>query len=108
MKRLLALTLSLAWMGLAPLAGLASEMKSSTVPAAGIATYGTGPQVRIQIGRDRRDRRDRRWGWGRERTVEQTRIVNYGGRTFRETYLVRYFPDGRTETTLINRERLHY
>ncbi len=112
MKKLLALTFSLAAslasLGLAASPGLASEKGTLNAREVTMAAHATNPQLRIQIGRDRRDRRDRRWGWGRQRTVEQTRIVNYGGRTFRETYMVRYFPDGRTETTLINRERLRY
>ncbi|HUS11229.1 MAG TPA: hypothetical protein VMZ30_12255 [Pyrinomonadaceae bacterium] len=40
------------------------------------------------------------------RTVRTTRIVRGGYRTYRETYLVRYFPNGRTDTTLISRQRI--
>jgi hypothetical protein len=51
--------------------------------------------------------RQREWrNRGRVRTVRTSRIVRYGFRTYRETYLVRYLPNGRTQTTLISRERI--
>jgi hypothetical protein len=51
--------------------------------------------------------RDRRWrNRNRVRVVRTSRIVRYGFRTYRETYLVRYLPNGRTQTTLLSRERI--
>ena len=47
----------------------------------------------------RHDRYDRR----RARTVTRSRLVRYGRRLYRETYVVRYFPNGRTDTRLISR-----
>jgi hypothetical protein len=58
-----------------------------------------------QWGRDRyRDRYDRRYN--RRRTVTQSRYVRYGRRLYRETYLVTYWPNGRTNTRLISRQRV--
>ena len=73
------------------------------------------PQVRIQIGRPRRRDRDRDWrdnrgdrvGYGYGRTIVQTRLVQSGWHTYRETYQVMYLPDGRTQTTLISRVRVN-
>ena len=92
MKKLLALTLTLASFGFLGLG--ASEAKASTVTAA-------TPQVRIELGQRNRWRRHYR-----VRTVRQTRIVQRGWRRYRETYLVRYFPNGQMQTTLISRERI--
>jgi hypothetical protein len=49
--------------------------------------------------------------WGRRinrraRVVTQTRLVRYGRRIFRETYQIRYLPNGRTQTRLISRVRV--
>ena len=78
--------------------GSFAETRANTVAKA-------NPQLRIQIGRDRyRDRYRNRWRGEQEFT--QTRIVRYGWRTYRETYVVRYLPDGRTETRIISRERI--
>ena len=61
------------------------------------------PQLRIQIGRNRRYGRNRRM-----RTVTTMRIVHRGFRTFRETIRTTYFPDGTSRTEVINRERINY
>ncbi len=37
------------------------------------------------------------------RVETRTRIVRVGGQTFRETYQVRYLPNGNTQTRLLNR-----
>ncbi len=95
MKKLLTLTLALASFGFM---GSFVETRANTVAKA-------NPQLRIQIGRDRyRDRYRNRWRSDREYT--QTRIVQYGFRTYRETYVVRYTPWGGTQTRLISRERI--
>ena len=52
----------------------------------------------------RYDRRyDRRYS---RRTVTRSRLVRYGRRLYRETYLVTYWPNGRTDTRLISRTRV--
>ena len=63
------------------------------------------PQVRIQIGQRRDD-----WRWRNRnrynRTYTTTRYVRRGWNTYRETYQIRYLPDGRTVTTLVDRVRV--
>jgi hypothetical protein len=62
------------------------------------------PQVRIQIGRNRRyNRRYYRRG---ARSVVTTRIVRIGAYRYRETIRVMYLPNGMTRTTVISRVRL--
>jgi hypothetical protein len=97
MRKLLGLTLTLATFGFF---GFGSETtaKANTVTAA-------TPQVQIYTQQNRRGR-NRMWRNNRVRTVRTTRIVRRGYRTYRETYLVRYLPNGRTNTTLISRERI--
>lgn len=56
---------------------------------------------RDRYGRDRYDRYGRR-----TRAVTRSRIVRYGRRLYRETYVVRYFPNGRVDTQLISRMRI--
>ena len=108
MKKLLAITLALASFGFI---GSWSETQASTSASA------AKPQVRIQIGRQRRRDRDYRYRDNRYRDYDrdyrdgrvmtQTRVVNYGWHTFRETYQTRYLPNGRSETTVISRVRLN-
>jgi hypothetical protein len=93
MKKLLAFTLTVFSFGFLGLGFAASEAKASTV---------TAPQIRIELGQRNRGRGHYR----RVREVRQTRIVQRGWRRYRETYLVRYFPNGQTQTTLISRERI--
>jgi hypothetical protein len=107
MKRILTITLALASVGLF---GLGSDLTTNTE-----AKAATPPQLRIQIGPQRRNRRWRnrdyenrgdRVGYGYGQTVVQTRLVQRGWHTYRETYRVTYLPDGRTQTTLISRVRV--
>lgn len=68
--------------------------------------------------RDRYDQNDRNWrdndrndrNWNnnnrRVRVVTQTRIVRQGRRTYRETIQIKYLPNGRTQTKVINRVRI--
>jgi hypothetical protein len=101
MKKLLTLVLTIASFGFV---GSWTETKAKTVTAVG------KPQVRIEIGRRRRHR-DRDWPRGERigygRTIIQTRLVQRGWRNYRETYQVTYFPNVRTETTLISRVRVY-
>lgn len=94
MKKLLVLILTLA--GFVGLGTGAAETKAGTVT-------NVTPQIRVEIGRQRN-----RWprDYRRVRVTRQTRIVRYGWRTYRETYLVRFYPNGQTDTTLISRERI--
>ena len=100
MRKLLTLTLALTSLGLM---GSWSETKGNAVTK-------TNPQIRIQIGRrdryrDRYRREYRENGFGIWNTTE-VRIVHEGWRSYRETYQVRHFPDGRTQMVLISRERI--
>jgi hypothetical protein len=54
-----------------------------------------------QYQRDRYYRRN-----NRPRTVRRSRIVRYGRRVYRETYLVTIWSNGRTTTRLIDRDRI--
>ena len=102
MRKILTLVLVLASFGFM---GSLSEAKGNAVTKA-------NPQIRIQIGRRRaydrgyyrRDYRER--GYDVWNTTE-TRVVSDGWRTYRETYQVRHFPDGRTQMILISRERVY-
>src|ERR1700753_1704711 len=102
MKRILALTLSLASIGFA-----ATAANAATTPASTIAATGIAPQIRLRIG-PRRGPRRRRYGYYRApvQVTTQTRIVRDGWRTWRETYEVRYLPNGMTRTRLISRVRI--
>lgn len=63
----------------------------------------TAPQVRIQIGRNRRNRR-----WNRQRrVVTTTRIAQVGRTRYRETIRTTYWPNGRTTAQVINRTRAY-
>jgi len=42
----------------------------------------------------------------RVRTITRSRVVRVGRRVYRETYLVRYLPNGRSDTRLISRVRI--
>ena len=101
MRKLLTLVLALASFGFM---GSVSETKGNAVTK-------PNPQIQIRIGRRRhydrdRNRRDyRENSYGIWNTTE-TRVVSDGWRTYRETYQVRHFPDGRTQMILISRERI--
>jgi hypothetical protein len=99
MKKLLVLTLTLASFGFLGLETRAAEVKANTA----IGTVMNTPQIQIRLGQQRNRRYRRDW---RVQTTRTTRIVRWGRATYRETYLVRYFPNGQTDTTLISRERI--
>ena len=79
-----------------------AEAKTSDVSQLNTIAANAAPQW----GRDRYDDRryDRRYN--RRRTVTRSRVVRYGRRLYRETYLVTYWPNGRTNTRLIGRQRV--
>lgn len=95
MKKLLAITLTLASFVVMGFGGQASAATMSVTHETTVAA----PQWRNRSWRNRSYR-------SRVRTYRTSRIVRYGFRTYRETYLVRYLPNGRTQTTLINRVRI--
>jgi hypothetical protein len=100
MKRLLGIALALVSMGFV----VSAEAKTSNVNSAN-TTVANAPQYQWE--RDRYGRRDRRYDRRnnrRQRTF--SRIVRYGRRLYRETYLVTYWGNGRSNTRLINRSRI--
>ena len=73
------------------------------------ATTAVGnPQLRIEVGQRRRRWRNRGYATGQRigygRTF--TRDVQRGWRIYRETYQVRYLPNGMSQTMLISRVRI--
>lgn len=97
MKRVLGLILALSSMGFvvsaeAKTANVSNE--NSTIAAS------SAPQWE----RYRNRRYERRYD--RRRSVTRSRLVRYGRRLYRETYLVTYWPNGRTDTRLISRQRV--
>lgn len=80
----------------------AIEAKTS----ASTLTANADPQVRIQIGRNRRyNRWERR---GMRRVVTTTRVRRIGFRTYRETVRRVYLPNGTVRTTVVTRQRINY
>ena len=96
MKRVLGLILALSSMGFVVSADAkttnASNENSSTIAAS------SAPQWQRNRGYNRR--------YERRRTVTRSRYVRYGRRLYRETYLVTVWPNGRTDTRLISRQRV--
>ncbi len=103
MKKLLALTLILASFGFVGVSSVeASAIKAnvaSTVTSEPLITTVTAPQVYRQRYPQRRYNR-------RARVTTQSRLVRRGRRVYRETYQVRVFRNGRTQSTLISRVRV--
>ena len=66
------------------------------------ASVTVDPQIRVQIGQNRRNRRYNR----NVRTITRTRIIRIGRSTYRETYRITYLPNGRTRTQVISRVRI--
>jgi hypothetical protein len=98
MKKVLGMVLALASMGFA----VSTEAKASDVSHQN-STIAASSAPQWQ-----RDRyRDRNYGRrNNRRTVTRSRLVRYGRRVYRETYLVTYWPNGRTDTRLISRTRV--
>lgn len=93
MKKLLAV-LSLA----GSLAIGAVSANAETVKANPLnANAAEAPQVRIQVGRNRR------WNNRQVRVVTQVRTVRVGRRVYRDTYRITYLPNGRTRSQLVSR-----
>ena len=96
MKRILALALTLASVGLT---ASAAESKTSVAGGDAVSRAAAAPAA-VQW------RRNNRWGRNRVRVRTTTRLVRVGRRVYRETYQVRYLPNGRTQTRLISRVRV--
>lgn len=94
MKRLLGLTLSLASIGFV---ASPAEAKAAEASVTSAATTAAAPAP--QWGRGGYNRR-------RARVYTTTRLVRVGRRVYRETYQVRYLPNGGTRTRLISRVRV--
>jgi hypothetical protein len=95
MKRVLALALTLASVGLTATAAEAG------VAGGAVASRAVAAPVAIQWRRGGRN-----WGRNRVRVTTQTRLVRRGRQVWRETYQVRYLPNGMTQTSLISRVRV--
>jgi hypothetical protein len=102
MKRILAIAFALLTLGLV----MPAEAKT-TANSNEIATVAANAAPQWQRHRrwERRENRryDRRYN---TRAVTRSRIVRVGRRVYRETYVVRYFPNGRVDTRLISRTRI--
>lgn len=82
--------------------GILAVPSLQAAPTAGTSTS-ADPQIRIQIGRNRRYERRRM-----RRVVTTTRIRRIGFRTYRETIRTVYLPNGTVRRTVVNRERINY
>jgi predicted GNAT superfamily acetyltransferase len=97
MKRFLGLALALLSIGTV---GLAAELKANEASTNSLATTASAN------GQWQRDRYGRRIYNNRRRVVRRTRVVRVGSRLYRETFVVRYLPNGRVDTRLISRVRI--
>ena len=96
MKRVLGIALALVSMGFV----VSAEAKTANVSSEVTTVANAAPQWQ----RDRYGRRYERRNNRRQRTF--SRVVRYGRRLYRETYLVTYWSNGRYDTRLINRTRI--
>jgi hypothetical protein len=96
-KRVLGIALALLSMSFVA----SAEAKTADVSQHNTLAANAAPQWQ----RDRYGRRYERRN-NRRRSVTQSRLVRYGRRLYRETYLVTYWPNGRTDTRLISRQRV--
>ena len=88
MKKLLALTLSLASIGFVASSAEAKGSSASTETAVENSAAAQWNRYR------------------RARVFHRTRVVRIGRRLYRETYQIRQLPNGRTTTRLISRVRI--
>lgn len=100
MKKFLGVALAIISMGFVA----SAEAKTANVSNENSTVAANSAAPQWGYGR-RNDRRyDRRYN--RRRSVTRSRYVRYGRRLYRETYLVTYWPNGRTNTRLISRHRV--
>jgi len=98
MKKVLGIALAIASLGI----GVSAEAKASDVSQQN-STVAASSAAQWQ--RDRYGRRYDRYN-NRRRSVTRSRLVRYGRRLYRETYVVTYWSNGRTDTRLISRTRV--
>ena len=96
MKRVLGLILALSSMGFVVSADAKTTNASNEN---GAIAASSAPQWQ-------RNRRYNNRRYERSRTVTRSRYVRVGRRLYRETYLVTVWPNGRTNTRLISRQRV--
>jgi hypothetical protein len=104
MKRLIAIAVALLSIGF-----VASSPEAKAADLANHNSTISAASTVAQWQRDRYGRRyyDRRsYNRRRARTFTRSRVVRYGRRLYRETYVVRYLPSGRVNTRLISRVRI--
>ena len=101
MKRILGIAIVLVSLGFADFSAVKARNELSQLSVTGSTA---DANAAAQWQRDRWGRRvhNRR----RVRTVTRYRTVRYGRRLYRETYVVRYLPNGTTDTRLISRVRI--
>lgn len=91
MKKILSLTLLLASIGIVSFSAEAKTNKATTlINGSAVAEYSVQPGRR----------------WGRPRVTTRVRIVRRGYVTYRETYRITRYSNGRTSTRLISRVRI--
>jgi hypothetical protein len=95
MKKILALALTLGSIGVT---ASAAEAKAN-VPANAVVVRAAAAPAAVQWRRGR-------WGRNRVRVATTTRLVRVGRRVYRETYQVRYLPNGGTQARLLSRVRV--
>jgi hypothetical protein len=95
------LVLSLIFLSLCEFGGLSGTAIAATNSV-------STPQFRIEVGQRRRRWRNRGYATGNRIGYGRTfsRDVQRGWRLYRETYQVRYLPNGLTQTVLISRVRI--
>jgi len=98
MKRVLGIAFALLTLGFV----VPTEAKT-TANSNEIATLAANAAPQWQRNRRWERRHDRRYN---TRAVTRSRIVRVGRRVYRETYVVRYLPNGRVDTRLISRTRI--
>ena len=60
----------------------------------------------IQYQQTRRVQQNTRYNRRGVRVVTRTRIVRVGRQRYRETYQIKYLPNGRTQTKILSRTRI--
>jgi hypothetical protein len=97
MKKLLGIALSLASVTFA--AGTAEAKAAESSISSAVTVNAAAPQWGTLGQRARRNNRG-------VRVVNRSRLVRVGRRVYRETYQIRYLPNGGTRTRLISRVRV--
>lgn len=95
-RRILGISLAVLTLGTTAFAA-----ESRTVPKSSEVTINASAAPQWRRDRSRHRNVDRG-----TRTVTRTRVVRHGRRLYRETYVVRYFGNGRTDTRVISRVRI--